>query len=172
MAEALRFTCGTCGKVHQGLPDYGFETPDHYLPVPEAERSARCRLSSDLCVIDERDHFVRAVLLVPIRGTAERFGWGVWSSLSADNFRRYEALWDAEDVSREGPWVGWLSNRVPFYPDTLALKVAVQPQNDGRRPLLELEPTDHPLARDQCEGITLARAVELAEALMHPDRSR
>ncbi|HSR71118.1 MAG TPA: DUF2199 domain-containing protein, partial [Kiloniellales bacterium] len=103
MAEALRFTCGTCGKVHQGLPDYGFETPDHYLQVPEAERAARCRLSSDLCVIDERDHFVRAVLLVPIRGTAERFGWGVWSSLSADNFRRYEALWDAEDVTGEGP---------------------------------------------------------------------
>jgi hypothetical protein len=33
-------------------------------------------------------------------------------------------------------------------------------------PLVELEPTDHSLAIEQREGITLARAAQIAEALL------
>jgi hypothetical protein len=33
-------------------------------------------------------------------------------------------------------------------------------------PYVELEPTDHPLAIEQREGVTLARVVEIAEALL------
>jgi hypothetical protein len=38
----------------------------------------------------------------------------------------------------------------------------------GQRPLVELEPTDHPLAVEQREGITIARVQEFAELLQHP----
>ncbi len=37
----------------------------------------------------------------------------------------------------------------------------------GQRPLIELEPTDHPLAAEQRAGITLARVQEIAETLLH-----
>jgi hypothetical protein len=171
LAEALKFTCGTCGEVHEGLPDYGFGAPIYYDQVPEGERDRRCSLNADLCKIDNEYFFVRGVLLVPILATGESFGWGVWSSLSEANFNRYLELWDAEDVSREAPYFGWLSNRLPFYPDTLELKLAVRLQNEGQRPLLELEPTDHPLALDQREGMTWARAVEMIEKLRHGDES-
>jgi len=169
MTEALTFTCKVCGEEHEGLPDFGFDAPVYYLQVPEAERAARCRLSSDFCVIDERYHFVRAVLMIPVLGTAQTFGWGVWSSLSPENFRRYLDIWSLDDPGQEGPYFGWLSNRLPFYPDTLELKLKVVLQPDGQRPLLELEPNDHPLAVDQRDGIAWARAVEMAEALMHPE---
>ena len=169
MTEALKFTCKVCGEEHEGLPDFGFDAPVYYLQVPEAERAVRCRLSSDFCVIDERYHFVRAVLMIPVLGTAQTFGWGVWSSLSPENFRRYLDIWSLDDPGGEGPYFGWLSNRLPFYPDTLELKLKVVLQPDGQRPRLELEPNDHPLALDQRDGIAWARAVEMAEALMHPE---
>ena len=37
----------------------------------------------------------------------------------------------------------------------------------GQRPLITLEPTDHPLAVEQREGITMARVQEIAEAAFH-----
>lgn len=170
MAEVLKYTCGTCGEVHEGLPDYGFDAPVYYERVPDGEQERRCFLNSDLCTIDNEQFFIRGVLHVPILATGESFGWGVWSSLSEGSFNRYLELWDAEDVSGEDPYFGWLSNRLPFYPDTLKLKLAVRLQNNGQRPLLKLEPTDHPLAVDQREGMTWARAVEMVEKLRHDDK--
>ena len=37
----------------------------------------------------------------------------------------------------------------------------------GLRPLIELEPTDHALALEQRDGITLARVREIAETMYH-----
>ncbi|MYX38659.1 DUF2199 domain-containing protein [Streptomyces sp. SID8377] len=38
----------------------------------------------------------------------------------------------------------------------------------GTRPLMELEPTDHPLAVEQRTGITQDRVREIAMAVPHP----
>ncbi|HZG42899.1 MAG TPA: DUF2199 domain-containing protein [Longimicrobium sp.] len=53
------------------------------------------------------------------------------------------------------------------YPDTLLLKTYVHLQPVPVRPLVELEPTDHPLAVDQREGVTQERAREIVEAVLH-----
>jgi hypothetical protein len=37
----------------------------------------------------------------------------------------------------------------------------------GLRPLIELEPTDHPLAVEQRSGVRLARVREIAERMYH-----
>ena len=54
---------------------------------------------------------------------------------------------------------GWFSSRLPGYPDTLSLKCMVHPRDDGMRPAIELEDSDHPLAVQQCGGIAFADAV-------------
>ncbi|WP_329223341.1 DUF2199 domain-containing protein [Streptomyces microflavus] len=38
----------------------------------------------------------------------------------------------------------------------------------GKRPLIELEPTNHPLAVEQRTGITQDRIREIAIAVLHP----
>ena len=60
-----------------------------------------------------------------------------------------------------GPWFGWFSNRLKGYPETLNLKCQVRPRSGRQRPLIELEPTDHPLAVEQRDGITLDRIFEI-----------
>jgi hypothetical protein len=128
--------------------------------VPEAERASRVYLSSDLCAIDSSDFFVRCLLSIPIIGRAETFSFGVWSSLSRENFHRYIELYDDDSQAQLGPMFGWLSNQLPDYPDTLRVKVNVWPQTSKRRPLLEVEATEHPLSLDQREGISLERLLE------------
>ena len=52
---------------------------------------------------------------------------------------------------------------------TTSLNAWVHTQPVGERPLIELEPTAHPLAVEQRTGITLARVQELAERVLHGD---
>jgi|SRR5262245_49559785 len=163
----MRFTCATCGRVHEGLPDVAFDAPVYYREIPEAERAARAYLSSDLCVIEERDFFVRGVLEIPIVGSDEVFGWGVWVTLSRPHFERYVELFDVEPPPGEGPWFGWLSNRLPGYPDTLSLKTHLHLRSLPHRPGIELEPTDHPLAVHQREGIGLGALLEMIGPRLH-----
>jgi hypothetical protein len=62
---------------------------------------------------------------------------------------------------------GWFCNYLPYYTGTYALKTQVRPRTGGTRPYLELEETDHPLSIDYHQGISIERAQEIAEAVMH-----
>ena len=166
--EQFRFECATCGEVHQALPAFGFDYPLPYLTIPEDERSERVSLTSDACIIDDTEFYIRARLEIPVHGIAEPMAWGVWVSLSPANFARFEELFDEPGREAHGPWFGWLCSALPCYPDTFELKTYVHLQPVPLRPLVELEPTGHPLAVDQREGITEHRARQIVEAVLHP----
>ncbi len=173
--SSFSFTCACCGETVSGLPDLAFDAPLHYAQIPEAERAGRARLDTDFCVIDGEQRFIRAVCPVPIRGTEEHFGWGVWVSLGADSFERYRAGFEEPDQAKLGGMFGWLCNRLPFYPDTLELQTSVLPQDHRRRPLVWINQVhaDHPLYIDQREGITRERLGEIyaSEICVNRDRA-
>ena len=66
-----------------------------------------------------------------------------------------------------GPFFGWLSNVFPNYPATLNLKTLVHVRAEVRA-AIELEQTDHPLAIEQREGISMDRVREIISRVMHP----
>jgi hypothetical protein len=146
---------------------FGADAPVHYYGVPEQKRGQRTLLSFDQCVIDDEHYFVRGCLDIPIHGSAEVFRWGVWVSLSAQSFHRMSELWDMPGRESEPPFFGWLCTRLPGYPDTTTLKTHVHTRPVGERPFIELEPTEHPLAVEQRFGISLVRAREIGESLLH-----
>ena len=78
-------------------------------------------------------------------------------------------IWEQEGRETEPPFFGWLCTALPLYPDTLLLKTNVHMRPLGQRPLVELEPTDHPLAVEQRQGIRMTRVIEIAETLMHAE---
>jgi len=152
----MAYRCATCGKTHDGIPDLSFQRPDPYFGVPESERDSRIQANSDLCTIDDEDFFIRGVILLPILGQVDHFGLGVWISQRRENFYTYVNNFDTREI---GPFVGWLSNRIPFYEvDTWAMKTIAHFQGKGQRPHIELEPSDHPLYADYSKGVTLDRA--------------
>jgi hypothetical protein len=161
------WTCACCGKQFDSLPlDWAFGAPDYWTGIPEAERSARGTLSPDFCTADEH-YFIRGCLAIPIIGCADRLVWGLWVSQSAASFTRAQELFDRDPDRDERPRFGWLDNELPIYqPSTRHLKANVHFQADNQRPLIELQRSDHPLAIEQHEGITLERVQAIITAIM------
>jgi len=150
------YQCAVCGETHDDLPDIGFRWPDYYFEVPESERDERIKGTTDTCVIDDKYFFIRCVLLIPVHDYQQDLGLGVWLSQSEENFGTYLANFDSSDI---GPFFGWFGNSLPFYKeDTGSLKARARFQGNNQRPLVELEPTDHPLVQDCTNGISLDRA--------------
>jgi len=161
---AFRWTCGCCGQEFDSLPlDVGAKYPLDYFAVPETERAARIRHTKDFCAIDGKSYYVRGCIEVPIIGHEERFAWGVWVSVSAASWNAIHAAWDQPDCADEPPCFGWLNAALKLYPDTINLKTKLHLRRDAV-PFIELEPTDHPLAKEQREGITIDRVLEIAMA--------
>jgi hypothetical protein len=162
--ESVRFRCSVCGQVHDELPDIAAEKPDPWFGVPAAERERRIKFTSDTCIIDDEDFFIRGVIEIPIHDYPQQFGFGVWVSQKRENFRTYARR---PNTSKIGPFFGWLCTRISYYPqDTTMLKTRAHFHGRGRRPTIELEPTDHPLAVDQREGITLEKALQIVHHYM------
>ncbi|WP_373232185.1 DUF2199 domain-containing protein [Cohnella sp.] len=145
---------------------FGAHAPFHYLVLNEEDQQ-KCDIDNDICVIESRDHFIRGHLEIPVIGSDEVFIWSVWSSVSNTNFERAIELWESEDRSREPGYFGWVSTRLPLYPDTINLKCEVHTRDVGLCPIIILEESDHPLSIEQRNGITIERVIELNHLLMH-----
>jgi hypothetical protein len=165
--QPFGFLCHSCGVWHEGVPlDFGFDLPD--IAVPDEEFDRRVWTDGDFCVVDEKDFFIRGCLQVPVRDAPGPLVYGVWTSLSEKSYRRARELAaGAALAADEPPWFGWLFNALSLYPQTRLLKSLVHPRPGGLRPTIELEPTDHPLAVEQREGITAERLVEIVGRLLH-----
>lgn len=170
----LRWKCGSCEEWHTGpILDLSFDEPAYWLskyhkgtrwdvlPSGTIRKEHLSFLDEDYCAIDDEQFFVRGVLHLPIIGTTQSFGWGVWGSLSRANF---EALLknDLEPGRTQfQPMFSYLSSQISAYPDTLSLPMNVHIQALGMRPHFHLKRSEHPLAKEFYEGIQPERVREL-----------
>src|SRR5262245_4213740 len=164
----FRFKCTTCSEWHEGLPDLVFAAPHYYDVLSDEQKLTIAMKSDDFCSIDDEDFFIRTILRIPIIGMDGDFAWGVWVSLSRTNFQKYVDSFDSPNRSNDGPYFGWFSNRLPGYPETLALKTHVHLQPYPNRPEIELEETGHPLSVHQRSGISMSALQSIIESNMHP----
>jgi hypothetical protein len=155
----LRWKCGSCDEWHTGpCLDFGYDAPHYSLKEHEKARQKHKLLPSwstkhnntflteDYCVTDDEYFFVSGLIHLPIIGDAETFRWGVWGSLSRENFTKMREIDDKAERVELSPMFSWLSTQIPEYPDTLSLKMYAHIQEPGMRPHFFLEPADHPLA--------------------------
>jgi hypothetical protein len=144
-----------------GLPSPAAPYPYPYFLVPEAERPSRCVLTADQCVVDGKEFYVRASLAIHVHEAESPLLYGVWVSLSGEHYRRFSASFDDRSRQAGESYFGWLCTPLMGYPDTLLLKTYVHVQPWPERPLVELEPTTHPLSVDYHHGVSIERALEL-----------
>ena len=147
--------------------DWAYDSPVYW----DGPRSEDDMLSEDLSIwtddVGRVNYFIRGVLYIPIVDSDQRFGYGVWSSLSEESFGRIYDLWDDPKRVEEPPYFGWLSNSITGYPDTLNLPLDVVVEQIDKRPSLVLHDGDHPLVAEQRDGITMERVREIAELNVH-----
>ena len=171
--KQFSFKCSSCGKTHRGAPSFSFSRPAETCTIPKAEFDKRVYLTKDLCSIDNRSFYIRGTLRVPIIDSDESFVWGLWVKQSEESFHRYLESYGRDQTGEHS--YGWLP--ADFYTDRKwrarhtdsVLKTDVHWVGPGKRPQIRIfENENHPLAKDQREGISWDRAVELTMKTMHP----
>jgi hypothetical protein len=161
------FDCAGCGRRHDEMP-LSFHAPAPAVWSDSLAGRPDCELTSDVCVIHGEHFFVRGLIEVPLLGRDEHFEWGVWVSLSEDSFWRMADAWDTPGREAAAPVFGWLSTELPtFSESTLNLKTMVHTQPVGLRPLIQVEPTEHPLAVEQRDGLAWDAVTARVSQLLH-----
>jgi hypothetical protein len=161
------WTCSCCGRQFTELPlDWTIDAPVPYLDIPETERASRAALTENFCTVDDNEFYIYGLVEIPIIGHADTLRFGVWTSLSAASMEKVSDVWSSPGRHAVGPFFGWLCSTLPLYPNTFGLKTHVHLRAPPIVPYVELEPTEHPLAVEQRRGVTIARVVEIAEALL------
>lgn len=168
------WTCACCGQRKRGVPDLAYDRPIHAQWAADGEPDFELLwATADDCgmkIGGQPVHFVRCVLEIPVHAADRPFGYGVWTTLSAENHKRYMETFDATDQASLGRMFGYLANRLPAYPDTLNLKADVVPRDNRQRPLVELwDEGDHPLVRDQREGLDAGQLEALLSRILPCD---
>lgn len=155
-----------CEAGQNGVPlCFAAEAPWRAL-VPESEFARRVELTPDQCVVDGQHFFIRGHIEIPIHHYPEPLAFSVWSSLSEASFLHMGERWEAPDRASDPPYFGWLCSAILVYPSTIHLKLSVQSRAPGLTPLFAVEPTEHPLALDQYNGISIERWHEIARQLL------
>jgi hypothetical protein len=163
----MKWKCDTCGVEHTDLPlCFGIEAPWRAL-VPESEFAWRVDLTPDQCIVDEQTFFIRGHIQIPIHEFPEPLAFSVWSSLRKESFLHVSERWESPDRGSDPPYFGWLSSPIAVYPSTIHLKLSVQSRPPGLTPLFTVELTDHPIALEQHNGISIERWHEIAHKLLH-----
>src|SRR6185437_10206036 len=149
------YLCHSCGQQHDEIPlSFAADYPDPYANLSREDRDNRALISSDQCIIDREQFYLRGCLELPIIDSEDVFLWGVWARVHEKDFDTIHEFW--EKPGREnviGPFKGRLANSLSIYPETLNLRLEIEIQPVGDRPLFFLE-DEHPLAGEQQQGLT------------------
>ena len=165
----MGWACSVCGEEHDDLPELAFDEPDAWSRLDDDER-ARSLLDGDGCEIHSAAgdfYFVRGVLELPLEDSPGSWAFGVWCALTKAGYDRYSELFHDPAHVGERPWPSRLGNELPGYPRSLNLKGRISVPEVGLRGALLLDDADHPLVRDQREGVRLQRVLELVEPVVH-----
>ena len=167
--KEMRYRCTNCGEEHEEYPALGFLSPYHYDILTDQEKQEKGQLSSDTCIItheEQIDRFIRGVLVQKINDSCQDLDYGLWVSLSANNYRDYIDNFHSEN--HETTYFGWLSSNIPEYESTLSIKTTVHTRGN-QRPLIVIQESNDkniPFVKDYFEGITKKEAEERINNMM------
>lgn len=152
------YKCGICGKVHDGLPmDIAYKNPADFFKIPPNERSARIYKTDDVCVIDDKEFYIRGVFPLPVIDSSDEFRWGVWARVNESDFQTYAENWDGSISANLPALRGCLSGGIKEYPDSDMTEVEIFLQQDNQRPIFRVLSTENQLGLDQQKGITMEK---------------
>ncbi|MGF1502888.1 MAG: DUF2199 domain-containing protein [Paracoccaceae bacterium] len=165
--DSWAWTCACCGQPQRGMPELAFRGPDNWAARTGDPSIVEIEKTTDLCVLEidgERSYYIRALLPIPLAfGPPERDHWcfGIWASLSEENFARYRETLEDDARGRLGGMFSWLCNGIPGY-GAERLTLVTVPQDGRRRPFcfVQYRHETHPLFTEQRDGWDEATARE------------
>lgn len=162
--------CSVCNRRHTNLALLlGASAPDDWLAVSTGER-LEAELTPDVCILPDAGlirHYIRGHLQLPVDDpTFSPFVWSVWVEVDEESMRTIAQHWSDPNRAAIRPLEGELANELPYAEPTKGLAVEVHTRDMGQAPLIMLaRGSEHALAVEQRNGITVHRVAELGELL-------
>lgn len=145
--------CACCDRELGELAfDTAFGMPDELWELEEGTEGVF--MTEDLASYHEK-YFIRGIAFIPIRGSDESYGWGVWAQVSKEDFLFYVNNYE-RDNSSYPRFSGILANTLSVYNEiTLGLSLEIQLEDEKNRPTFYFRETKHRLSHDQREGVEM-----------------
>jgi hypothetical protein len=137
-----------------------FVLPDPIAELGPQEISKRCRVTVDLCDMDDKRFFVRGLIPLTIQEKERPYCISAWAEVSWPSFQTILKNWGDPNQANCDPIPGLLANTVPPHDGTVGLKLNVRFTGAEVLPTFDLTACDHPLALEQEHGISAHRAIE------------
>lgn len=171
----LEFLCEECGETHTDL-SFSFALPALITGWSQEELENRVhfndRPKTDLIVVDDKHFFIRCILEIPIRKSEECMTFGVWQTLSEENFFKYQSAYFSDDRANTETF-SWHTPRISEYLwedencHLISLGSTLLWRAPPLRPLVFINECDHPLYEDQKNGISQKKALKIASDCVH-----
>jgi hypothetical protein len=170
----MKYTCNSCGQVHEGWPALTFDSPTAYNDLSDDEKKQMGELTDDFCIIrhpEQTDRFIRVTLTLKVNDHCEDLDYGVWVSLSEKSFQDYSE--NFKNDSHGAQYFGWLNSNISEYEMSKSIPTTVFTRLNGLRPeIVPHEGFQHPLVHDYYDGITKAEAKRRIDAMIQAVNER
>lgn len=158
--------CPCCGRTFDGVFDIGFDHPEGWPHGNRAESGqdvlavGKDSLSADLCRMGAH-RFIRCVLYIPIIGTDQKFAFGPWGAVNAENFDTYVRNELSGTLDQFEGCFAWMMNLLPGFEMNDWLPCNLVMEDLQSRPVLEVHDGAHELAQLQEDGISFDRLLDI-----------
>lgn len=148
-----------------GMLTLPLDAPDGWPhgPIPDGEKARDVgadRLTPGYCTLDGH-RFVRALLLLPIRGARTVFAFDCWGSVSEESWLQLLGAKAGGEAFRGS--FAWLANALPGFATAEPVPCNLAPGPPGQKPRLQPQPGTA-LHVVQTEGLTTERLTEIHAA--------
>lgn len=153
--------CSKCGEEHPiEEMELTFRRPDDAAKLSAEDRARLLQENSDLCIIEGKRFFIRALLPLPVESLDIPYCIGLWVETSQATFERIYELWESDEQCNEPPFAVRLANEIPTVAGSLGLGAELKLTGPSTRPNVFLTYSSSPLYVQQTEGIDIHRAAE------------
>jgi hypothetical protein len=137
-----------------------FRRPDDVVRLSADERARLVKESDDVCVIEGKRFFIRALLPLPVEAREIPYCIGLWVEVTQATFERVYELWNSEEQVHEPPFAARIANEIPTASGSLELHAEMRLTGPATRPDVFLRPSQHQLYIEQARGIDEHRVSE------------
>ncbi|MES2153426.1 MAG: DUF2199 domain-containing protein [Pseudomonadota bacterium] len=160
--------CSKCGEEHPlEEMELTFRRPDDVAILSAEDRSRLVQENSDLCIIEGKRFFVRALLPLPVATREIPYCIGLWVEIAREAFDRIYDLWESDEQLNESPFSAYVANEIPTAIGSLGLEAELHLTGPSTRPNIWLKPSNHPLYIEQTRGVDVHRVSEYSALFAH-----
>ncbi len=164
------YNCKICNKKHDVFFSMICPEPDLISNMSEEDKAKRIIRDGSLVIVDRENVFINGIIFIELKKASEWLSWEVWVKIEKEEFLKQAAI--VEKGGKVPFLLGTLESELPLYQASKNLKVQVDLYTSVDKTVVTVIEQNHPLTKDQKDGIGEEMLIELMERIYHNPKSQ